>query len=188
MTYMQQFYDTSNLNTYTFVDPVLMRGQQVMDAGRITFVSDVHLVNKYAMSFTNEKTYCVAPLSSNTADGNSPLAHYDFWAVGTNCCSDTSADFRCGDYDKNVNQGLRVMEDENRNFYRLAVQQAESAYGISAIHPIFVTFTGDATSLMLTQQALGNRFYTISMFVAFAVQLILVIIAAKCLPAVKWVR
>lgn len=179
-SYMQPYYDVISLNVYTSVDPVLMRGQQLMDAGMIEFVPDVSLVMDKARGFKNDKTYCVVPITSGSAAQNAPLAHYDFWAVGTNCCSDTSADFRCGDYNEaGVSQGLRVMADDARDFYRLAVQEASSAYGIDAIHPIFVDWTQNASDANEMMKSRGCREYILGMFGFFFGNLFLVYLAAR---------
>merc|ERR1719401_761214 len=100
---MQPYYDIQNLNDYSSVDPTRMRGQQMMDAGRVQFVSGATVDFTKAYAFQNLDTYCVAPITVNNPKVGSvtPLFSYDFWAVGTNCCdgNGTSAvNFRCGSY------------------------------------------------------------------------------------------
>merc|ERR1719502_2180472 len=71
----------------------------------------------------NLDLYCVAPI----VKGNAQLTSYDFWAVGVNCCSGAQSDFRCGEYtNPHSKSGLRLMKDDQRPFYRLAVQQSTS--------------------------------------------------------------
>lgn len=134
------FYDLSQLNTYPQVDASLDHGQQLMDASRFFFVKGSNLDISRSAAFKNVDTYCVAPVTTN----NKVLANYDFWAVGTNCCSGTHQDFHCGEFNNpEALGGLRLMNDEKRPFYRLAVQQAESLFNIKAGHPLFLEWVQD---------------------------------------------
>merc|ERR1719158_2377819 len=108
---MQPFYDIENLNTYPNINPAKEKGQQLMDAGRVYFANDARLDDKYAMGFKNLDLYCVAPI----VVGSDQLASYDFWAVGLNCCSEFN--------NPHARSGLRLMRDDQRPFFRLAVQQ-----------------------------------------------------------------
>jgi hypothetical protein len=82
----RRFYDFQSLNTYLSVDPALMRGEQLMDGGRVQFVDTSRLDLGKAMGFRNGETYCVAPITSADPGDNTSLSTYDFWAVGKNCC------------------------------------------------------------------------------------------------------
>ena len=73
-----------------------------------------------------------------------PLETYDFWAIGMDCCSVNAADFHCGTGlgwilsvrpekaklaggevgNFKAHSGLRLLDDRQRSFYRLAVEQA----------------------------------------------------------------
>jgi len=118
---MQPFFDVLNLSSYPSVNTAQTRGQQLMDAGRIVFTPGTHLDVSKAMGFRNLDTYCVAPITSV----DSPVSSYDYWAVGTNCCSGQAGDFQCGEFNNpNARAGLRLMSDDDRAFYRLAVQQS----------------------------------------------------------------
>merc|ERR1719428_1211955 len=113
---------------------------------------------KKAMGFKNLDLYCVAPI----VNGDNQLASYDFWAVGINCCSGVSSDFRCGEFNNpHARSGLRLLRDDQRSFFRLAVQQAEAAYNLKAIHPLFFYWTDDPTSDMQSMLEEGYRFFFI---------------------------
>lgn len=178
---MQPFYDVSNLNSYPAVDPSQVKGQQLMDAGRMVFKPGSQLDLRYSMGFRNVDRYCVAPIAiSNSTKGElPPMANYDFWAVGLNCCSGESPDFHCGEFSNpHAHSGLRLMRDQLRPFFRLAVQQAEAAYNIKAMHPIFLYWLQDPLLEMMAYQEEGYKYFTLGLFSHFSLQLFLVVAAA----------
>lgn len=125
-------HEVKNLNEYSNVDPAVMRGEQVMDAGIVRFTGDSGLDLTKSMGFKNRDVYCVAPITR----GDAALTSYDFWAVGINCCA--GGRFTCeGANSQHATTGVRLMGESQRAFYRLAVQQAEGAYHIKASHPLF---------------------------------------------------
>lgn len=173
--FMQPYYDLMNLNTYKDVDPAQVKGAQLMDAGLVEFVDGARLDLGRSMGFKNLETYCVAPITVDSL----PLASYDFWAVGVGCCSPNSADFHCGEYNSaNAKYGLRFMKDDQRPFFRLAVQQAEAAYQIQAVHPLFFYFTEDSQAEVDFTRSEGYRFYFIGMLAHFGFQFLCVCLAA----------
>jgi hypothetical protein len=144
--YTQPYYDIMSFNSYNDVRTDTMRGEQLMDAGIVTFSANTTLDYAKAVGFKNGDTYCVAPIVRGTAT----MQVYDFWAVGTNCCSSTTAEYRCHDSDGG-RAGLgavRLMDDNARAFYRLAVQEAEAQYSIKANHPVFFTWEPDPVSVL----------------------------------------
>lgn len=176
---MEPFYDVSNLNSYPSVDPSSTPGQQLMDAGRMTFVSGSRLDVKKAMGFRNLEVYCVAPIvKGNASTSQGAVASYDFWAVGLNCCSGSRADFHCGEFNNpRAGAGLRLMRDDQRPFYRLAVQQAEAAYNIKSHHPLFFIWMHDPIAAVAAYMDDGYKYFFISIFTHFVFQLFLVICA-----------
>lgn len=150
-----------------------------MDAGSVHFTNSSFVLMQRSVAFQDLHTYCVAPITSTKA----PLASYDFWAVGVDCCSETAADFRCGEYNNpNAHVGLRVLNDEQRSFFRLAVQQAEARYAIKATHPLFFYWGENAAA---DTQALHDdaiKYMLIAMMAYFAFQLVCVLLAVLCLP------
>lgn len=177
------YYDVVAMNTYTQVDPSRMRGQEIMDAGLVTFANGTHLDLTKSMGFKNSHTYCVAPITGGAVVGNPPLAHYDFWAVGKGCCSGSASggDFTCGAYDNpGARAGVRLVSDDDRDFYRLAVQQAQSAYQIKATHPLFFHWVADAKAAAEDYQRRAFKAFVAGMFAFFAFQLTLVYVAVSC--------
>jgi hypothetical protein len=171
---MQPFYDIENLNTYPNVNPAKEKGQQLMDAGRVYFTSGARLNNKFAMGFKNLDLYCVAPI----VVGDEAIASYDFWAVGLNCCSGVASDFRCGEFNNlHARSGLRLMRDDQRPFFRLAVQQAEAAYNIKATHPLFFYWMQDPVAEMNSYRDDGFKYYLLGIFTHFAFNLFCVVCA-----------
>mmetsp|Transcript_31646 Transcript_31646/g.90844 ORF Transcript_31646/g.90844 Transcript_31646/m.90844 type:complete len:340 (+) Transcript_31646:114-1133(+) len=141
------FYVLESGKTYSNIDPSEMSGVRLMDASQVHFTGDTRLATDMGMSFTTSwDVYCVAPIT--TAAGlpsqGSTLAVYDVWAVGVGCCRSAEPNFRCGEFDDaRARAGLRQVGDEQRRFFRLAVQQAEAAYGIEAPDPVFFHWVHD---------------------------------------------
>lgn len=172
--HMQPFYDLENLNTYPAVDPSVTSGQQLMDAGRINFVDGTELDLRRSMGFKNEDLYCVAPITKGTA----VLSSYDYWAVGMNCCTGNTADFHCPEFSNaHARAGLRLMHDDQRAFYRLAVQEAEATYNIKAAHPLFFYWMQDPNEQMNAYREAGLRFYLLGMLTHFVLNLVCVVVA-----------
>lgn len=179
---MELFYSIETMNTYPNVNAAQAKGEQLMDAGRVYFTHDTGLDPRRAMGFKSSELFCVAPIVTGTGK----LASYDFWAVGKNCCSGVSSDFRCGDWSNpNAHSGLRDVMDDERPFYRLAVQQAEAAYGIKATHPIFFHWTQDPIADTAVYRDTGLHYFLIGIFGHFAFNLLCVAIMTHALALGK---
>jgi len=189
---MRPYYDLQNLNDYSAVDPTRMRGQQMMDAGRVQFLKGSTLDLRKAYAFQNLDTYCVAPITMNNPQLGTPtpLSSYDFWAVGINCCDGNSAhavDFKCGAFNgPDAHEGLRLMSDEQRSFMRLAVQQAEAAHMIKATHPLFFYWSNDSLEGMHSYLAKAYKNFAICMCGFFIIQLALVLALSYILSKIGY--
>lgn len=174
---LQPYYDTLALNSYVDVDPAVATGEELMDAGRVMFAAGAHPDTHRSVGFKNMDTYCAAPITGGVS-GDAPLANYDFWAVGTNCCEGGS--FTCSEYGilGPPRGGLRIVRDEDRSFYRLAVNQAESIYHITARHPLFFHFVDSPDGHVDAMRRNGFKYYLVGMIVHFVFQFGLV--SATC--------
>jgi hypothetical protein len=136
------YYRIRDLKVVSDVDASFTAGKNLLDAGIVHFAPGNHFDDLRTWHFTYGSTWCVAPLVTNRTV---PLAgSYDFWIVGRDCCSLAASDFRCGDwYSARAPTGVRVVDDDDLANYRLAVQQAESLYDITAANPVFLTWHAD---------------------------------------------
>jgi hypothetical protein len=167
---MNAFYQYENLDTYVPVNPSTQRGQQLMDSARVYFTAGTKLDLTKTVAFKNQDIYCVAPISDQPPDKKLPS--YDYWAVGINCCSGVANDFRCGEFNNpHARAGLRLMRDDQRPFFRLAVQQAEAAYGIKSSHPLFFYWLQDPVAEQSAYRDDGWRLYYLGMLGFFCVNL-----------------
>eukprot|EP00747_Dinoflagellata_sp_TGD_P161818 gnl/TRDRNA2_/TRDRNA2_178760_c0_seq1.p1 gnl/TRDRNA2_/TRDRNA2_178760_c0~~gnl/TRDRNA2_/TRDRNA2_178760_c0_seq1.p1 ORF type:complete len:355 (-),score=51.14 gnl/TRDRNA2_/TRDRNA2_178760_c0_seq1:107-1171(-) len=172
---LQPYYDLTNLNTYNSLSPTDVGGKGLMDAGAVYFAEGTQLDRTKALGFKDEDTYCVVPITTGNATHADTLASYDFWAVGVNCCNGFSLDFHCGDSgDPKARAGLRLMDDTQRTYFRLAVQQAEAAYGIKAIHPIFFHWVEDPLQDMNDRRDTGIRCFIVGCLVYVCFQFLTV--------------
>lgn len=159
--YLMPSYAINNLNTYPNTDVSADSGTQLMDVGKAYFISGTHLDFTKSMGFKNDDIYCVTPITK----GTELLGSYDFWAVGLNCCSGTTADFRCGEFNNpKARSGMRLVNDDQRPFYRLAVQEAEAAYHIKANHPIFFEWVQDPVAQLEANEMQGWRLFLLGVF------------------------
>jgi len=168
------YNDLHQLSIHMNVDTATTPGQQLMDVGRIKFVQGTKLDLTKSIGFKNVDQYCVVPIIGNSALPDS----YDYWAIGLNCCSGNAADFHCGDYSNpNARSGLRLMREDQRAFYQLAVQQAEATYAIKARHPLFFYWMDDAIAELESYQAETVKSYFISLLSFVFAQIFFFVIA-----------
>lgn len=163
--------DITALNTYPNVDPSLYQGQQLMDAGVIEFAEGSHLDISKSFGFKNEDTYCVAPIVGPKTTGT--MANYDFWAVGLNCCSGHAPDYHCGEFSNpRARKGLRLMRDDERNFFRLTVEEATAAFNIQAKHPVFLYWMENPKLEINAYEDVGISRYFTGLFLWGSIQLL----------------
>eukprot|EP00928_Gymnodinium_smaydae_P052781 TRINITY_DN36946_c0_g1_i1.p1 TRINITY_DN36946_c0_g1~~TRINITY_DN36946_c0_g1_i1.p1 ORF type:complete len:317 (+),score=68.54 TRINITY_DN36946_c0_g1_i1:72-1022(+) len=173
-------YALDKLNAYYNVDPCASSGLQLMDAGRVAFTKSVRLDLSLGTGFRDRQVYCVAPITCNNVSAKAGALgpSYDMWAVGINCCSGQSGDksFRCKNYDNPRAAGaVRLLDDEQRAYFRLAVQQAEAAYNIQATHPLFFYWVQDPFAEVDASAARSSKFFAMGVGGFFIYQLFIVV-------------
>jgi hypothetical protein len=188
VTTMEQYYYTVELQNYSSVDPARYRGNQFMDAAQLDFLPGSALDLTLSYGFKNDETYCIAPIvgpsrraciGSNTSEcSNVKMDHYDFWAVGTNCCSGHTADYNCGEvHNPMAHKGLRLMKADQRDFFNLAVMEAEVAYNIKAKEPIFLYWMENPQNMVEATRSQGIWYFAFAVSACFAANVNLVLLA-----------
>lgn len=144
--FSHNFYFLDSMKTYANINPAETDGVRLMDAGKVYFAEGARVATDMGMSYTTWDIYCVAPITTDVgmASQGNTLSTYDLWAVGVNCCRSADTNFHCGSYgDPYARAGLRQISANQREFFALAVQQAEAAYNIRSAHPVFFYWTKD---------------------------------------------
>lgn len=156
-----EYKQISSLKVVHKLDPNTATGLDVLDAGMVYFADNARLDGTRSWHFKQRRLYCVAPIVSNNS------RTIDFWAVGRDCCSIDSSDFRCGAWGaSNAHTGIRVL-DEDVPYYRLAVQQAETLYGIISTHPTFFRWSRDPITEVANMGQAGFKTYRVQASFAF---------------------
>lgn len=178
--YSLPYYMVKDLKVLGHLDASKERGQNVMDAGIIYFADGNKIDMLRSWHFKSDSTYCVAPIIKGAQGSATPETQsFDFWAVGKDCCSTSASDFRCGAYSNPLaRSAIRVLGAEDSKMYRLAVEQAETLYGIMAAHPIFVEWSQDPLEVVNSWNAKGFSLYVISVIAGFVVSLLGVSVAS----------
>jgi len=169
--YMEEFFQLSALATYPNVNPSNFTGAQLMDAGVVLFNPKAQLNRSLSVGFKNEHVYCVAPVVMPDQG-----KQFDFWAVGVDCCSGHTTDFKCGEYSNQLaHSGVRLLREDQRPFFRLAVKEAEAMYNLPISNPIFVHYVQDAETAVANYEEAGWRDFLVSGLITFSVLLFLTV-------------
>lgn len=187
---MHPAYNVEHLGSYQNVNPsqfktqsgqtVPATGKRYQDAGKVYFNHKAKLDLNRTMSFKMGDLYCVAPIVDPDCKG---ACGFDFWAVGINCCAEDVSDFRCGEWNNPAAKaGLRLMHDELRPNFRLAVLEAEGVHHIVSTHPVFFEWLHDPVKELEHIKRKGFREFVLLMIASFFVNL------GCTYLALKWAR
>ena len=132
--YWQQYSEVSLLKAYRGIDPAVVPGSQIQDAGAVDFAS-AGIDSEHAGCFMNAgHTYCIAPIVTNgtmlhNIAGAPRYGSYDYFAVGVDCCSCPDINFRCGAWQHPWSEGgIRSTDLAARPFYRQVKYQKWTRY------------------------------------------------------------
>lgn len=168
---LNPYYNLNDLKVISHLDPGKERGQNVMDAGIFYFSEGTHVDGLKSWHFKHDTLYCVAPIVS--ARGSPETQSYDFWAVGKDCCSMSSSDFRCGDTSNPTSRSaIRIFDDADIQNYRLAVEQTETLYNVMATHPIFFEWYIDPLEHVSSWNDKGYKWFLRSIAAFFVLCLV----------------
>jgi hypothetical protein len=148
-SYTSPYYNLSQLHYYNDTDPA-MSGQAYLDAGSIEFKMGSYVDVGRSLGYKDGNTYCVAPIKF----GKDILPNLDFWAAGVNCCGGGlqggggdgfPGSFNCfiDRQDAFVRGGLRITDNSQLAFYKVALMQADEEFQRTSKHPIFITWMPD---------------------------------------------
>lgn len=150
---MHPVYTMQSMRERTGINPAETPGAAVADTGRAYFTKDSYVDVDKGMSYQTMDTYCVAPISV----GDGKLGSYDYWAVGINCCSSADPNFQlCARTQGPARAGIRLMFPEQAQYFKLAVEQAESEYNIrSSETPLFFYWVDDPLQELRNYETAG---------------------------------
>mmetsp|Transcript_20198 Transcript_20198/g.44795 ORF Transcript_20198/g.44795 Transcript_20198/m.44795 type:complete len:299 (-) Transcript_20198:91-987(-) len=169
------YYRFHDLATYVNIDPESDRGQTFMDAGEVYFASGTRVDVHRAVAFKQRDVYCAAPICSEELSSPPPgedpqppaAGTQDWWAVGVNCCEPTGLGFQCeAAGNRLARSGLRLLRDDLRPMFKMAVDQWQSKNGIPVKHPLFFYWVQDPKMQINSFMNGGNIFFR-STFIAF---------------------
>lgn len=184
------YYELAVLQQYRNLDPAIVPGARVQDAGIVEFVPTASIDRARGGCFKNfGHTYCIAPIVHGghvlEGLGDAPrFGSYDYFAVGVDCCSCPNQDFRCGDWENPLAQGgIRSMDFRSRPFYRLAVDDWTAAYWKRSEHPVFFEFVEKPISRWKGLWRTAAHVIVLAVCVPFPLALALALLLARLLEA-----
>lgn len=139
--HLASYYEFQDLAAYTDIDPMADKGQSYMDAGQMYFREYSKVDVEQMVVYRSHRVYCAAPIlvtPVTNQDGKQDVeraGHFqlpqsstvDFWAIGMDCCDQETRSFTCGAVgDSRARAGIRLLRDDVRPFYTLAVQEWEA--------------------------------------------------------------
>jgi len=164
-TYMSFYWTYETNGVYTNLMPSEPAVAHA-DAGKIIFSDFTRVDTTRAAGYKDGTVYCAAPILDDV-----PIAKVEYWAVGTNCCSQR-ADFNCDDsWNPKAKSGMVVLESNpwipnNHDQYMNAVRLAEATFQIiSAKEPIFVRWVAEPEVVQDDFYRSGIGFFLAEIFI-----------------------
>jgi len=199
-TYMHDTYQFHKLNPYVNIDPSRVKGTSIMDAGQVYFKEGTFVATEEALAFEMKDIYCVAPIvrkpvvdhfveEGEDAIANSHSGSVDFWAVGVNCCMPSGERFRCYDTkNASARSGLRLIRDDLRPFFKLAVDGWSAQYKTAVNHPLFFYWVNDPLAEVGAPVVHANMEYMYFCWGYFLLNIVLCYITHWCVRALMTMK
>jgi len=161
------YTNVARLQAYRNIIPESTSGVRLQDAGLIKFNDTVGVDRSRTGCLKNGATYCIAPIVTGgvlPSCTDSPGAHgYDLFMTGVDCCT-CPGEFRCGAWDKpGTLGGYRVTTEDDRKFFRLAVQDWSSTYGKHYKHPVFFNWVSEPVQTWSNFSSRGYQLLTLAL-------------------------
>lgn len=143
------YIEYHRLQAYDNVDAYTVTGNRMQDAGLVVFNETNGVDRSKAGCIVNGHTFCIAPILQTgvvkPGEKQSRTDINDLFMAGIDCCNCPVTDFRCGDWDdpKGTLGGMRLLDDETRKMYRLAVEKWNVDYQKVSVHSVFFTWVND---------------------------------------------
>jgi len=143
------YIEYHRLQAYDNVDAFTVTGNRMQDAGLVVFNKTNGVDLAKGACVVNGHTYCIAPILQNgtveVGEKQSRTGINDLFVAGIDCCNCPMTDFRCGEWDnpRGPLGGMRVLDEETRRMYRLAVDKCNADYQKVSVHSIFFTWNND---------------------------------------------
>lgn len=132
--HFQLYEEYYRLQAYDNIDPYMVSGTRLHDAGIVVFNTSSGVDRSRAGCVVNGHTYCVAPIVRGgvvrPGVDQSKSGAQDLFMAGIDCCNCPVTDFRCGDWDKSSGKlgGMRLFNKENSRMFRLAAEKWMANY------------------------------------------------------------
>mmetsp|Transcript_33098 Transcript_33098/g.87505 ORF Transcript_33098/g.87505 Transcript_33098/m.87505 type:complete len:418 (-) Transcript_33098:38-1291(-) len=185
---LHDYYLLERLQVYRGVDPSSVPGEQIQDAGIVSFSALSSIDRSRGGCLVNDgHTYCVAPIVHGGAvlrdlAASPQFGSYDYFAVGVDCCNCPNQDFRCGEYfDPLAHGGIRSLDYKSRPFYQLAVDDWIAIYGKAANHPLFFEWTAEPEYHWQASWYAAARYIVLGVIAPIPISFILLCLLGKVL-------
>lgn len=175
--YLLPYQQMMKLQTYNNINPALASGVRLQDIGMASFNSSANVDRARTGCLKNSATYCVAPIVDASEYNAAAPGMHDLFMAGTDCC-DCPGEFRCGDWDVPMAAlgGMRVVNEAETSFYRLAAENWAATFGASVRHPIFFTWVRDPIVYWRDLRARGVRLLFVALLSAPFALIVLAVI------------
>jgi len=147
-TALSPYLELKKLQKYTDVNPAVVPGVRIQDAGLVDFTENVAMDRAKGGCFMNKgDTYCIAPIVNGGEvkyglAGMPASGSFDYFAVGINCCTCPNRDFKCGEWQNPMaSGGIRSLDFKARPYYQLALDDWQASYGKTSKTPMFFEWT-----------------------------------------------